>query len=249
MRMSSGASVAYEKPRSGRSTCIDDSEVEQDRVGLDAVCGELREDQREVAAEEADVDPGSRLEAIEVRLRAGIAVDRDLPRPWRPRRAGARGPPHRTSRPRRSRPGARRGARAPRPRERDGQLPCVARCSAACSTLPSTAFRCFSHAGGVPELEVVVAVRDDDLAVETGVARQGRRHEDAPRAIEVGLGGAGEEEPAGGRAPRATAGRAPRCGPRPSSSTSPADTRRRCRRARARGRPRRRARRETGPAA
>ena len=54
-----------------------DTDVEEDRVGLDVVRGELREDQREVAAEEAHVDPGAGLEAIEVRLRARVPIDGD----------------------------------------------------------------------------------------------------------------------------------------------------------------------------
>ena len=54
MRMSSGASVAYEKPRSGTVELHRrDAEVEQDRVGLDAVRRELLEHERELAAQQA----------------------------------------------------------------------------------------------------------------------------------------------------------------------------------------------------
>ncbi len=54
-----------------------DADVEQDRVGLDAVGRELREHDREVTAEEAHVDSRLRLEAIEVRLRGRVTVDRN----------------------------------------------------------------------------------------------------------------------------------------------------------------------------
>ena len=54
-----------------------DAEIEQDRVRADAVRSELRQHDREVAAQEAHLDPRCRLEAVEVRLRARVAVDRD----------------------------------------------------------------------------------------------------------------------------------------------------------------------------
>ena len=54
-----------------------DAEVEQDRVGAHAVLGELREDDREVAAQEARVHAGGAAEALEVRAHGRIAVDRD----------------------------------------------------------------------------------------------------------------------------------------------------------------------------
>src|SRR5204863_8980376 len=54
-----------------------DAEVEQDRIGLDAVLSELLEHDREVAAQEPRLGAGALREAVEERARAGIAVDRD----------------------------------------------------------------------------------------------------------------------------------------------------------------------------
>ena len=79
MRMSSGASVAYEKPRSGRSSCIDrDAEVEQDRVRLDAVrrrAGRGRPRSRRAGT--ARATPARACEAVEVAAGGRVAVDRD----------------------------------------------------------------------------------------------------------------------------------------------------------------------------
>src|SRR5438128_2816768 len=47
----------------------------------------------------------------------------------------------------------------------------------------------------VPDLEVVVDARDDDVARELRVLEQRRRQHQAPLLVELGLRGAGEEEP------------------------------------------------------
>ena len=84
MRMSSGASVAYENPRSGRSTCIDESPRSRStasaRTPFAASCERTT---RVVAAQEARLYAARRrLHAIEVRPHGRIAVDRDeLPGP------------------------------------------------------------------------------------------------------------------------------------------------------------------------
>ena len=54
-----------------------DAEVEQDRVGVHAVLGELVEDDRCLAAEEARLHSGVAAEALEVRPDGRVAVDRD----------------------------------------------------------------------------------------------------------------------------------------------------------------------------
>ena len=78
MRMSSGASTEYEKPRSGRSSCIDEtprsSRIASARTPLSASCCE---DDAEVAAQEPRLHAGALLEALEVRPRRRVAVDRD----------------------------------------------------------------------------------------------------------------------------------------------------------------------------
>ena len=54
-----------------------DAEVEQDRVGANAVVGELPQHDGEVAAEKPRRHAGPPAEALEVRLCARVAVDRD----------------------------------------------------------------------------------------------------------------------------------------------------------------------------
>ena len=69
--------------------------------------------------------------------------------------------------------------------------------------------------GRVPELEVVVVARDDDVAFETCVARRGSRARGCDPSGRGRPRRRRRRRTGGGRAPRATAGRAPRCGPRP----------------------------------
>ena len=250
--MSSGASVAYEKPRSGRSICIDETPMSS-RIAsaLMSFAASWREDDREVAAEEADVDPGARLEAVEVRLDARVAIDRDELAAARrdPGRAGGHGRRRRTWRRRPSRRAARRGGGAPRPRGRGcDQTRCSARRWATLSALPSIPSRRSAQSGAIPDLEVVVAPDDGDVLAELPVRDERRRQVDAALLVRHVLGGAAEEVALQQAACRAGAGRARRCGRRPSSPTAPAGRRRRCRRAPSRGRRRRRGHRETGPA-
>src|SRR5262245_9222743 len=47
----------------------------------------------------------------------------------------------------------------------------------------------------VPELEVVVVARDDDLALEAGMAGEDGRDENPPLTVEIRLGRPREEEP------------------------------------------------------
>ena len=77
-----------------------DAEVEEDRVDLEAVLGELAEDDGEVAAQEPRAGAALAAEAVEVGARVRVAVDGDeasAPARGR-RRAGARGRPRRRSR-------------------------------------------------------------------------------------------------------------------------------------------------------
>jgi hypothetical protein len=54
-----------------------DTEIEEDRVGLDVVRRQLPEDERELAAQQPRRHARRSLEPIEVRAHGGIAVDRD----------------------------------------------------------------------------------------------------------------------------------------------------------------------------
>src|SRR5262245_16156430 len=49
--------------------------------------------------------------------------------------------------------------------------------------------------GAVPDLEVVVDARDDDVPAEPGMACEGWWDEDASVPVELGVGGTREEEP------------------------------------------------------
>ena len=148
--MSSGASVAYEKPRSGRSICIDEtprsSRIASALTSFAASCVSTIE---KSPRRKRTSTPVGGLEVVEVRLHGRVAVDRDeLARAVEvlgeqtgvpagaegrvdDRLAGLR----------------RRGARGPRPRAPGcGQPRSWARRWATSLALPSTPFCCSVHA-------------------------------------------------------------------------------------------------------
>src|SRR6476619_7544597 len=73
MRMSSGASETALRPVEMHRR---DAEVEQDRVGADAVRRQLWKDDAEIAAQQTRVHAEPLLEPLEVLARRRIAVDR-----------------------------------------------------------------------------------------------------------------------------------------------------------------------------
>ena len=150
-----------------------DPEVEQDRVRLHVVCRELREDEREVAAQEPHVDPGARLEAVEVALRGRVAVDRDeLAAPSRSSARRRAWPPAPNVASTTVSPGPHREELAHLVGEDRDVVSCPMRCKTFGSMLgaPFDGVQVLLPGTGVPELEVVVVARDDDLALEAGVA-------------------------------------------------------------------------------
>ena len=78
MRMSSGASTAYEKPRSGRSSCIDEtprsSRIASAWTPFSASCGSTTP---KSPRSRRALHAGALLEALEVRAHRRVAVDRD----------------------------------------------------------------------------------------------------------------------------------------------------------------------------
>ena len=108
--MSSGASGAYEKPRSGGRPAWKTPEVDQHDVRLDAVPRELLEDERELAAKQPRLQPTNRRLNESKYSGRRVAIDRDVPAadPTGRRRAARRGRRRRTCSRRRSRRLARR---------------------------------------------------------------------------------------------------------------------------------------------
>ena len=163
MRMSSGASAAYEKPRSGRSSCIDETpRSSRIAVGAHAVAGELREHLRELAVQEPHLDRGRAPQPLEVRRDRRVAVDRDQlalaaqpPDEQLGVAAGAEGAVD----DRLARAGVERGEHlVARGRGRDQSR--LARRSATSSALPSASCMLLAPRGAIPDLEVVVDAGD-----------------------------------------------------------------------------------------
>src|SRR5215218_6772730 len=198
MRMSSGASVAYEKPRSGRSSC-------------------MLETPRSMRMASA----GTSLPASWDRTTAKLPRSRRVCTPaWRRKRSK----PDRTagsrsiaiSFPRPFRSSARSAAWPPAPKVQSttvspGRTASSSRTSAARTGTWSVALGCDAFGsilsllldllhlrlpgGAVPYLEVVVDPRDDDVALERGALRgRGRQHHPSLR-VRLRLRGAGKEEP------------------------------------------------------
>ena len=144
-----------------------DAEVEQDRVGLDAVAGELGEHDAKLAAQEARLDAGLALEALEVRPHRGIAVDRDeAALALRGRRRAARAwPPAPKVASTTVSPGC--TARSSRTSSaRTGTWSVLLRCKALGNKLhtPFDFFELLSPGVAIPDLHVVAHACDDDVA-------------------------------------------------------------------------------------
>ena len=158
MRMSSGASTAYEKPRSGRSICIDEtprsSRIASARTPFSASWPSTSENS---PCRRRVLTPWSAAEALEVRRDRRVAVDRDQ-LPVAVQAAGeqlgmAAGAERAVDRP--SPPAAGRGSRRLRPRGRGRGRPQLARRSATSSALPSSSRLLGAPGGAIPDLEVV----------------------------------------------------------------------------------------------
>ena len=199
MRMSSGASVAYEKPRSGRSICmLETPRSKRIASALDAVRGQLLQHERELAAQEAALDAGLLAHTVEVRrARKGRGRSRSAcrGRPGR-RRAARRDRRLRTSRRRRSARARRRGSRAPRRRGRErGQSRWVARRSATSSALPSNSLTWSAQAARSQISRWSPHPGDHDLAADARCLRERGRNQHAALLVGLGLRSAGEEVP------------------------------------------------------
>src|SRR5918996_172003 len=199
MRMSSGASTAYENPRSGRSICM--LETPRSRRTASAstpfsaswlstmaksprkkrdCCGSSRRTRSKYARAS-----GSRSIAIRRPRPASSDASR---REWppAPKVASTTVAPGWTARSSRTSSAS------------TGTWSVLLRCNALGNKLhaPFHLSQLLPPAGAVPDLHVVPQPRDDDLAPEARVLGERRRHDHAPLLVELGLARPGEDETA-----------------------------------------------------
>ena len=195
MRMSSGASAAYEKPRSGRSSCIDEtprsSRTASARTPFPARPSSTCENSPWSRRALTD---GRAAEALEVRRDRRVAVDRDqLPLAAQPpdEQLGVAARAEGAVDDRLARPRVERGEHLV---GEDGDVVSLGWQDAR-QHLPRSLrhCRCSRQRGAIPDLEVVVHAGDRDLAPDRELLEQlGRDHHPA-LLVELGRGSAGEE--------------------------------------------------------
>src|SRR5213592_1269264 len=196
MRMSSGASAAYENPRSGRSSCIEEtprsSRIASARTPFSASCGRTTPKSPRRSRVFAVVRFASCSKYVRAVGSRSIAISFPLPR--RSAASSAAWPP------------------APKVASMTVSPGCMARlartssartgtwsASLGCKTfgnILSTPFDLGELAppgGAVPDLEVVVDAGDDDVAAELRVLGERGRDADPPLLVRDCLGRAGEE--------------------------------------------------------
>src|SRR5215207_3164030 len=198
MRMSSGASAAYENPRSGRSICIDEtprsSRIASARTPLSASWRRTTEKLPRSSRAWAPARRRNRSKYGRTLGSRSMAISLPLPR----------------------RPSARIAACPPAPNVASttvsfGRTASRRRTSSArtgtwsvsfgCKTLgnmlraPFDLLQVLAPDGAVPDLQVVVDSRDDDLAAESRVLDQRGRNVDPPLLVRLGFGSAREEVP------------------------------------------------------
>src|ERR1041385_7619004 len=196
MRMSSGASLMYEKPRSGRSSCIDEtprsSRIASARTPFPASCGRTTPKSPRRSREFT----GGRFASCSKYVRAvgSRSIAMSLPLPHRSAARIAACPPapkvaSMTVSPGRTASAARTSS------ARTGTWSASLGCKTFGNIL-STPFDLGELAlpgGAVPDLEVVVDPGDDDVAAELRVREQRGRDAHAPLPVRHRLAGAGEE--------------------------------------------------------
>ena len=165
-----------------------DAEVEQDRVGADAV--RRRAARAPARTRRAAAAPSRRSRAGAARSTGATVGSRSiaisLPSPRRRPARSSAWPPAPKVRRRSSRPGrGREGARAPRPRGRGRDQSRLARRSATSSALPSACVQLLAPGGAIPDLEVVVDAGDGDLAPDPGSLEQLGGNDHAALPVEL----------------------------------------------------------------
>src|SRR5215467_7076729 len=196
IRMSSGASAAYEKPRSGRSSCIEEtprsSRIASARTSFPASCGRTTPKSPRRSRAFTVVPFANCSKYVRAVGSRSIAISFPLPRrsvarivawPPAPKVASTTVSPGRTARHART-SSARTGTWS---------------ASLGCKTfgnILSTPFDLGELAlpgGAVPDLEAVVDPGDDDVAAELGVREQCGRDAHPPLLVRRRLAGSGEE--------------------------------------------------------
>src|SRR5919202_4001702 len=208
MRMSSGASVAYEKPRSGRSICIDET-PRSSRIAsastplLDSCSSTTAKSPRRnrVCTPAVFAKRSKYSRAVGSR---SIAINLPLPRrsaassvawPPAPNVASTTVSPGRTARHSRTSPASTGTWSVASGGKAFGNILCA----------PFDGGQLLAPGGAVPDLEPVVDAGDDDVPPQPRMLDQLARHHHAALFVEVGLGRPGEEvalEPAPFRAER-----------------------------------------------
>src|ERR687887_371412 len=199
MRMSSGASTAYEKPRSGRSICMLETPRSRRTASastpLSASCERTtpKSPRRKRAC-----TPALRSKLSKYgRTLASRSIATKRPLPSRSAASSRACPPDPKVASTTVWPG--RTARSSRTSSaKTGTWSVLLRCKALGNKLhaPLDLFQLFAPGGAVPDLDVVPHPGDDDLAAETSVLDEGRRQHDAPLLVQFRLCSAREHEAA-----------------------------------------------------
>src|SRR5215831_10853940 len=196
IRMSSGASAAYENPRSGRSSCIEEtprsSRIASARTSFPASCGRTTPKSPRRSREFTEARFASCSKYVRAVGSRSIAIS--LPLPRRSAARSAAWPPAPKVASMTVSPG--RTARAARTSSaRTGTWSASLGCKTFGNIL-STPFDLGELAlpgGAVPDLEVVVDPGDDDVAAELRVLDQGGRDAHPPLLVRRRLAGAREK--------------------------------------------------------
>src|SRR5438552_5987244 len=197
MRMSSGASTAYEKPRSGRSICIDDtprsSRTASASAPFCASCSSTRENSprrnrvctpaRLAKRSKYERAPGSRSIAISLPRPARSAASSDACPPA-PKVASTTVSPGLTA----------RSSRTSSARTGTWSVALVCKAFGNILRTPFHFGQFLAPRGAVPDLQPVVDAGDDDFAAQLGVLDQLGRDHHAALFVELGLGRPREEE-------------------------------------------------------
>src|SRR3954451_10020985 len=198
MRMSSGASTEYEKPRSGRSSCIDETprsrRIASTCTSFAASCGSTTakspRSKRVCTVENRFAKRSKYAWAVGSR---STAIS--FPRPCRSAASSDECPPAPNVPSSTVSPGctARDSRTSP---ARTGTWSVALGCKTFGNMLRTPFDLCQLAAPGVaiPDLEVVVDSRDDDVAVELRVLQERGGETDATLLVQLRLGCAGEEE-------------------------------------------------------
>ena len=182
-----------------------DAEVEQDRVGLDVVRRELAEHERELAAQQPRADAGARRSRSKyVRTPGSRSIAISCPSPRRSSASRREWPP---------------APKVPSTTVSPGWTARSSRTSSASTGTWSAALLCKTFGNmicapfhgrqvdpprlAVPDLEMVVDARHDDLPPELGALEQRRRHEHPPLLVELDVRRPPRRRTASTRAPPA----------------------------------------------